>query len=98
MKQATVIYLRGSGSAKKDEEDDEEEDGDKKKLKDQLSGKAYLFCHTHKRVSSVRCNRSEKAQRQVGRHCRIASGQGSTEGKCHHASQVSISLHWYVWR
>ena len=46
MKQATVIFLRGSGSAKKDE-DDEEEDGDKKKLKDQLRGKAYLFCHTH---------------------------------------------------
>ena len=43
IKQATVIYLRGSGSAKKDEEDDEEEDGDKKKLKDQLNGKAYLF-------------------------------------------------------
>ena len=51
MKQAAVIFLRGSGSsgsAKKDEDDDEEEDGDKKKLKDQLSSKAYLFCcHTH---------------------------------------------------
>ena len=47
MKQATIIYLRGSSSAKKDEDDEEEEDGDKKKLKDQLSGKACLFCHTH---------------------------------------------------
>ena len=47
MKQATVIFLRGSSSAKKDEDEEEEEDGDKKKLKDQLSGKACLFCHTH---------------------------------------------------
>ena len=42
IKQAIVIYLRGSDSAKKDE-DDEEGDAEKKKLKDQLSSKAYLF-------------------------------------------------------
>ena len=47
MKQAAVLFLRASGSAKKDDkdekdDDDEEEDGDKKKLKDQLSSKAHI--------------------------------------------------------
>ena len=43
MKQAAVLFLRGSGSAKKDdkdEDDDNEEEDGYRKLKDQLSGKA----------------------------------------------------------
>ena len=42
IKRTAVLFVSSSSSSgKKDDDDEEEEDGDKKKLKDQLSGKVY---------------------------------------------------------